>query len=56
MEIFTKSIMSTLKQKLKNHSRATRKRGRSSYVLVTPSHSTSPIKNEIGGMLEDCKS
>ena len=40
----------------KNHSRAARKRGRSSEVLTNSSPSTSTIKNIIGNMLEDFKS
>jgi len=39
----------------KNHSRATRKKGRASQGLVSSSPSTTSIKNEIGNMLEDFK-
>jgi len=40
----------------KNHSRASRKKGRASQGLVSPSPSTTSIKNDIGNMLEDFKS
>ena len=40
----------------KNHSRASRKKGRASQGLATTSSSISSIKNEIGNMLEDFKS
>lgn len=40
----------------RNHSRATRKKGRATQYLVSSSPSTTSIKNEIRNMFEDFKS
>jgi len=45
-----------IKTLFKNHSRATRKKGRSSQGLVNSSPFTSNIKHEIRRILEDFKS
>jgi len=45
-----------IKTIFRNHSRAARKKGRSSQLKVNPSSSNSSIKGEIGNMLEDFKS
>lgn len=45
-----------IKTVFRNHSRATRKKGRGSQPMVSTSSSNSSIKGEIGNMLEDFKS
>jgi len=45
-----------IKTIFKNHSRAARKKVRSSQALAISSSSTTSIKNEIGNMLEEFKS
>jgi len=45
-----------IKNVLKNHSRATRKKGRAIQGLINSSPSTTSIKNEIRNMVEDFKS
>ena len=45
-----------IKTMLKNHSMASRKKGKASQGLVSPSPSRTSIKNDIGNMLEDFKS
>jgi len=44
-----------IKTMFKNHSRVTRKKGKASQALVSSYPSTTPIKNEIGNMLEEFK-
>jgi len=45
-----------IKTVFRNHSRATRKKGRGSQHMASTSSSNSSIKGEIGNMLEDFKS
>jgi len=42
-----------IKTMFRNHSRATRKKGRGSQPMASPSSSNTSIKGEIGNMLED---